>query len=204
MIPTNKTFWCFALFACLILMLLVIRPKKIPPILLFAVAWSLIVVAIDCFFGLRLLEQYASKTFLNTTGQITHSEVTQHYASSGRVAQHYNKHIVYDVNIRYHYEVNGQSFEGTRFRYIRATSLAWAQNVVATHPIGSTTQVFYNPKDPQDSLLSPGIEQSDLYPVLILTPFNLIMLFLLYRSGRQVASRQIQATISQSQSDIGN
>jgi len=128
----------------------------------------------DYLFGVNLFEQYSTKDYANTSGRITHGEVVQPH----RLGRHY------DVDIRYHYEVNRRSFEGTRFRCIRVTSLSSAQNVVAAHPVGSTTKVFYNPKDPRDSVLSAGIEQSDLYGLLFLIPFNLVMVFQWYRSGR--------------------
>ena len=42
--------------------------------------------------------------------------------------------------------------------------------------MGAMVQVFYNPENPRDSLLFPGIEGSDLLLVLFLTPFNAVML----------------------------
>jgi hypothetical protein len=147
---------------------------------------SVLIGVIDCFFGRDLLEQYASKNFPSTTGWIIHSEVTSHnhWVNSGTHGGG-RQQTAYDADVRYHYEVGGQTYEGKRFRYTHLSSAAWAQNVVTTHPVGSQTQVFYNPNDPQDSLLSPGFERGDFYCALILTPFNLIMLFLWYWTGRQ-------------------
>ncbi len=44
------------------------------------------------------------------------------------------------------------------------------------HPVNLPTQVFYNPKDPNESLLYPGVIGSDIVPALFLTPFNMIMI----------------------------
>ncbi len=82
------------------------------------------------------------------------------------------------MDIRYNYVVNDHSFEGTRFRYNEGSSSdsAWARKAVAAHSVGSSTQVFYNPQNPQEALLSPGVDGSDLFLVLFLMPFNLITL----------------------------
>ena len=37
-------------------------------------------------------------------------------------------------------------------------------------------QVSFNPQSPQDALLSPGVDGSDLMLVLFLMPFNLVLL----------------------------
>ena len=107
------------------------------------------------------IHQFASRNYPTTTGQITHSEVTHAANSKGT--------IFYDVNIAYRYEVGAQTFEAARFRYtplIRCADPAWTQNIVNAHPVGSQTQVFYNPQNPADALLSPRINGDDLVDIL--------------------------------------
>ena len=130
------------------------------------VGGTLILGMLDYSFGASLWKQYASKTFSCTTGRITHSEVARH--------QRIKRADDYDVKIQYHYQVSGQPLEGGCFCYVRRTSLAWANNVVAAHPPGSIAQVFYNPKDPRDSVLSPGLDQSDAYGALTLVFVNIV------------------------------
>ena len=81
------------------------------------------------------------------------------------------------MDIRYHYAVNDRAFEGRRFRYNATSSSgsAWAVKAVAAHPAGSQTQVFYNPRHPEDALLAPGVDGTDLMLVLFLMPFNIVM-----------------------------
>jgi len=107
------------------------------------------------------IHQFASRNYSSTTGQTTRSEVTHQANSKGR--------IFYDVDIGYRYEVGGQTFESARFRYtplIRCADPAWTQNIVNAHPVGSPTQVFYNPQNPADALLSPRINGDDLVDIL--------------------------------------
>lgn len=123
-----------------------------------------------------ILEQAASKNFPSTAGRITHSELTSQHGSHG---------ASYDVKLEYEYEVDGRSYKGTRYRCIRTGSLEAMRQVVDAHPVGSSAPVYYNPKDPQDSLLSPGMERSDWMALLLLTPFNLVMLGLWFYVGWQ-------------------
>ena len=53
---------------------------------------------------------------------------------------------------------------------------AWAAQAVAGHPVGSQTKVFYNPRNPQEAVLSPGVDGSDLVLMLFLMPFNMVTL----------------------------
>jgi Protein of unknown function (DUF3592) len=121
-----------------------------------------------CFFKIAVpasapqwIHQFASRNYPSTTGQITRSEVTHKANSKGT--------IFYDVDIRYRYEVGGQTFDAARFRYtplIRCADPAWTQNIVNVHPVSSQTQVFYNPQNPADALLSPRINGDDLVDIM--------------------------------------
>src|SRR6516162_8733152 len=48
--------------------------------------------------------------------------------------------------------------------------------IVNAHPFNSPVQVYYNPKDPNESLLYPGIAGSDMFGALFLTPFNMVLI----------------------------
>ena len=139
-------------------------------LVIFACFWSTFVVFFDVHIGRNLWNQFAYRNYPTATGEITHSEVTQHRGSKGGTT--------YGVDIRYRYAVNDRSFEGTRFRYSAESSSdwAWAERAVAGHPVGSQAQVFYSPRNPQDAVLSPGVEGSDLILVLFSMPFNMVML----------------------------
>jgi len=142
----------------------------------------------DCGFGAQLIKQYLSKKFPSTLGQITHSEVT-HFTTHDRYG---GEDITCLPDIRYHYEVNGQNFEGKRFRYHKDGGLEFSEKVVATYPVGLRSQVFYNPRNPQDSLLSPGFSHEDFVGIMVLTPLNLaiiILCFLVIRALTKISKQ---------------
>jgi Protein of unknown function (DUF3592) len=147
-------------------------------LLLFACLWSTLVIGVDGFIGRNLWRQYKTRSDLAAPGQITFSRVTRHHTSKGGTT--------YGVDIRYQYRVNDRGFDGTRFRYNNQSSSdwAWAQQTVARYAVGTQTQVFYSPQNPQDAVLSPGVEGADLMMFLFLMPFNMVTLgFLTWTGG---------------------
>jgi hypothetical protein len=121
--------------------------------------WSVMVILFDGSMGNQLLQQFESRHYPFETGQITHSQVTRHRGSKGRTS--------YGVDVRFRYVVNNIVFYGRRFRYnAGSTDAGRAWKIVSLHPVGSQTPVFYNPRNPQDAVLSPGLEGSDVLFVL--------------------------------------
>jgi len=119
----------------------------------------------DFYFGgnSNLMRQFTSRHFSSTIGQVTDSRVTRQPGIRGGTA--------YGVYIAYHYEVGGQPFECARFRY--DLFFLNAQDTVANHPIGSKTQVFYNPQKPEEALLSAGLNANDLIILLFFILCNM-------------------------------
>ena len=152
-------------------------------LVIFTGFWSALVIFFDSHVGRDLWKQLACRSYPAVAGHITHSEVTRHRGSKGRTT--------YGVAIGYRYAVNDRFFDGSRFRYSASSSSdwAWAAKTVAEHPVGSQTEVFYNPQNPQDALLSPGVEGSDLMLVLLITPFNMVILGLWTWVGGWVRER---------------
>ena len=84
------------------------------------------------------------------------------------------------MRLHYRYQVGETNFIGTRLRYNNSPrtsgNAAWAQTLLAAYPTNAPAQVFYNPRNPADSLLEPGLAGCDLVLMLLLTPFNCVML----------------------------
>jgi chromate transport protein ChrA len=131
-------------------------------------------------------KQFESRHYPVVTGMVTHSEIKIHRGSKGRKS--------YEAVIYYRYEVGERAFTGARLRYnpINADTAASARSIVAAHPDGATVQVFYNPENPQDSLLSPGVDGWDCMMVLIMTPFNMLMLGLWIWMGGWLRERLVR------------
>jgi hypothetical protein len=138
-------------------------------LILFCLSWTAIVCFVDYAAGYGVVNGLRAEQFASTTGTITHSEVTEHSGKRG---------TTYGVDIRYSYNVSGQVFEGDTYRYSNMSSSDndWAHNAVRAHPVGAPITVHYDADNPRDSVLIPGIEGSDLFLLMFLTPFNVAML----------------------------
>lgn len=102
------------------------------------------ILVLDFFFVRNAVLQFESRNYSNTTGLITHSAFISRNVTS-RSGAVYTPHTSYGVDFAYQYEVKGQSFEATRFRYDKFFwTSEWAHDLVAAHPVGSQVRVFYN------------------------------------------------------------
>lgn len=138
-------------------------------IVFFGLFWSAITLLFDGFLGYGLINQLRSQGFSHVTGYVTHSEMTTHDSDHG---------VTHGVDIRYHYEVNGTTFEGNRFRYGEGSSSdsGWAHRAVQKYHEGAEVTVYYNASNPSESVLVPGVDGSNLMMLLFMTPFNAVML----------------------------
>jgi hypothetical protein len=136
---------------------------------IFALFWSGMVLAFDGFMGHGIYKQFQAQHFLTATGTIMHSELTSSRSSKGGTS--------YSAHIEYSYHVDGQVFTGDQIRFgIHSSGYASASSIVNAHPVGSEAQVYYNPADPHESLLEPGVKGTDLMGFIFMTPFNMVML----------------------------
>ena len=69
--------------------------------------------------------------------------------------------------MKYDFEVDGRPYQGTQYRYGQwKSSDDSAKTIVASLPVGKQVDVYYNPEDPGDAILKPGIEGGDLFLTL--------------------------------------
>ena len=62
-------------------------------------------------------------------------------------------------NVKYRYTVAGKTYSGNRYRFGEIySSDGIGYQIVAEHPAGKRVTVYYNPDDPADALLRPGLE----------------------------------------------
>jgi hypothetical protein len=115
-----------------------------------------------------MYHQYKANSFPKTPGTITHSKVTSSHSDDG---------TTYGVEVKYSYNVNGQKHFGDTYRYGEMSSSGGrAHRIIKTLQVGKEVDVYYDPDDPNESLLVPGIDSMQLFMALFLTPFNIIML----------------------------
>jgi hypothetical protein len=132
-------------------------------------------------YGLSvIIHQYRAESFSVAKGNILSGEV---------VAGHRRHSSYYYSLLRYSYQVNGKNYIGRRYRYDGKQSFsesASAERMVREHPVGSEIQVYYNPADPSDSVLSQRLEGGDIGIFLIILPFCLFVLYWTVEFARQI------------------
>jgi hypothetical protein len=125
--------------------------------------------------------QYRTESFPNVKGEILSGTVTRWTGSKGSVH--------YSPSFSYQYEANGQTYEGRRYRYDGHPSFydeAEANQMVAAHPKGSAIDVYYDPKNPVDAVLSPGLDTADLGIPFIFGSITIIFLSALIKLGKEI------------------
>ena len=138
-------------------------------LVVFGLFWSGMTLLFDGLTIVPAVRQALAQRFATAQGTVLSSEVTHHDDGDG---------TTHGVRITYSYSVGGREYTGDRFRYDKSSSTdsAWAHRAVAEHPVGSTTTVYYDPLSPANAVLSPGLQGSDLFMALFMTPFNVVML----------------------------
>jgi len=143
------------------------RLKSFFGALTFAVVVSAGIGTADYFFLRSAVQQIGARGYPITWGQVVESEVTTTTDSDGAPSHR--------PRIRFTYEVNGQSFEGDRWRYgnLGLSDPAFAKQVVARFAPGTAAPVHYNPDDPGDAVLSTDLDGTDAFLLLFMSGFNL-------------------------------
>lgn len=144
------------------------EPKRPLVFTLFFVGfWSLITLVFDGMLVANAYRQTRAKGYPVVTGLITRSEVSVHHGDDS---------TTYGVDVEYKFEVAGEGYVSDRYRYGQMSSSDdSAQKIVDSLPVGKRVDVYYNPADPTDCVLVVGVQSSDLFLALFLTPFNLVM-----------------------------
>jgi hypothetical protein len=131
--------------------------------------WSLLTLIFDGFLLWGAYCQLVATGYPSVTGEIIQSVVHTESGSDGDS---------YRPQISYTYTVDRVRYTGDTYRYGKMSSNDGnAARIVSAHPVGKSVAVYYNPSSPGDAVLRTGIEGTDLFLALFLTPFNVVMLF---------------------------
>jgi hypothetical protein len=101
----------------------------------------------------NLAKDLASRTWPTVEGKV-------HSARHG----HSYRGIV-RLRLAYEYSVHGQRYVGSRYSFGWTAGLAGGAKVhtfVTAHPRGSTLKVHYNPRNPAQALIAPGLSTGNL------------------------------------------
>jgi Protein of unknown function (DUF3592) len=142
-------------------------------------AWLSLVLSGAAADIANALHQYRAERFPTTTGRVTGSYVQEDWRENKDKTK--PPYAFYRPMIDYQYQVGGKVYRGNRYRCQRSNSdsdPAPAHRLVAEFPVGREVPVYYDPRQPDDALLSPGIIGRDLFlfPALIFVAAGLIAL----------------------------
>ena len=150
--------------------------------------FSLILIgAVLVFFGWacydvtnhELVHQFRSESFPRTDGTVESSVVHNDRTSKGGIRYH--------PEIAYAYEVNGHHYWSRQYLYGDLPfDSASANRIVNEHPAGSVVEVYYNPANPADSVLSTSVVAGDIAPVFLLMPMAVFFARLWLRIARKI------------------
>jgi hypothetical protein len=122
-------------------------------------------VNVKALWGLS--SQFRSSVFPHVRGRIVRSQVVSEEGNRRRLSSH-------AVALGYQYQVDGKSYESSNYRFNKTRSHHedTVRKTVAARPTGSEVDVYYDPKDPAQAVLSPGLNASDFVFLHLLVPFN--------------------------------
>lgn len=97
----------------------------------------------------------ASEEWPSVQGTVRSSGVREETSSSG---SRRSSSTTYHASVVYDYQVGGQAYQGERISYgeYGTGDSGRAQKIAAGYPEGAEVRVYYQPDDPQESVLEPG------------------------------------------------
>lgn len=137
---------------------------KVKSSLVSLIIFTLLVGLFDGTFVRELVRQWLSTDYPDVTGKIVDTSI------GSRISSSRHGRILYFPVIYYRYQVSGQKYTGSRYRYVVTSAKnrndAALMQIMADHLVGAEKLVFYNPVNPQDSLLVTGVNGSDEFRML--------------------------------------
>jgi hypothetical protein len=129
----------------------------------------------------EMLESHATRSWSSTTGLVVETKWITYEA---RRRKGRNKKAE-RAEIRYIYRADGRQYESKRIQ-LRNESWSHFQSVVwlQRYPPGARPQVYYDPHDPSEAVLEPGISVDTWLWFASLTA---ITSFLVYQARRELA-----------------
>jgi hypothetical protein len=135
-------------------------------LVLFTIVWSTFILTADALIARNAYRQARTLGFAEAAGEVRSARVAAKADDEG---------TSYDADIEYAYRVGDGVFTATRVRYVTMWGHAAAVEFVAAHPPGSRVTVYYDPNDPAEAVLVPGLGGPELFLALFMLPFNLVL-----------------------------
>jgi hypothetical protein len=126
----------------------------------------------------------ASEAWPSVTGEITLSDVTHSVRQSSSGGNKWR----YIPRLEYRYEIDGAEFTNDNIQFV---SVSWefkdrfkAERVTKPYPVGRKIDVFYDPEDPEESVLQKGSVGGAPWGYIIGSVMLVLGVVLVPRSGR--------------------
>lgn len=150
--------------------------KKIFPFLFIIIAFILI---ISGFKQLKLA--VSSLTWPSTTGKVISSSTLTRKIGTRHSTRH-------KADIIYSYQINDNKFIGEiiNWGYGYSKQIEKSEAIVNKYPEGKTVEVYYNPNDPKNAVLEPGLTVNSYKNVLGGIVFMLIAILIIFRKKKPI------------------
>jgi hypothetical protein len=124
-------------------------------------------------FALNMGKANRAMNWPTVEGRVTESLVSTHRSRRSDSGARTN---LYGALVRYSYMVKGVEYSGERvtFADTHNSDRSKAEAILARYAIGAAVRVYYNPEDPQNALLEPGISNQSFLPLLIPLAFLVV------------------------------
>lgn len=115
---------------------------------------------VSAYYGWAVARGLVARAWSVVSGEITQSEVK---VSPSRIGSYYTPRVSYQ------YRVNGVTYSGWRLVFGDASLKreASARRRAESFQVGNQVKVYYNPREPSQSVLEPGVGFWTLFPALM-------------------------------------
>jgi hypothetical protein len=139
--------------------------------IVFGLVWTGATIFLDYHVFSIAVRQVIAQRFPTSPGQVLDSRIE----SFGR------KQVRCRPRIIFTYEIASTAYRGNCYGYRDedwSSDMEKISKIVQRFPAGAGVTVYYNPHNPADSLLNPGLTGGDLFSVMFALPFNVALLAL--------------------------
>lgn len=130
---------------------------------------GLVGLATFCYGHYQLSRARASRTWPSVDGEIFTSRIKRHTDDEG---------THYSADIEYRYRVDGKEFESSVI-VIGGHSYS-AHGAVGRYPQGQQVKVAYNPSNPHQAVLEPGVESTQMQTIGVGVMFGALFMAILF------------------------
>ena len=143
-------------------------------LLLFGFAWCAFLLFLDLDLMGKVWQQNATTEWPSTEAVILKSEVSRKTTSKGRAS--------YGLEVLYRYSVDGATQTNDQYaaQAVRSSDRDWTRARAKELKRGAQVTCYYNPSNPSEAVLRRGIDGSDLFILMFLTPFHAVAAAILW------------------------